>query len=535
MECDGQEELQCAGEALPIIEVTSNELLFWALPSGMDEEYVRIRNTGLAPLNMEEIAVTMGEEYYSISFFEELSEDGELPDYEEDTAIAPDVVDAGEKLYIRVRFTPEHDQETLGNLRIESDDPDQQAVDIELAGNLDVPCLDVIEGADGSMNFGTGSIYSTNHQIVTVRNCSSKLAVTVEEIEITDDGGGAFSIEADNLPGDLPAAPESLSPNEVRHILVSFAPMEDGEEYTGELYIESTDTAVPEQHVSLSGTGVDSNCPVAEVTGTVEQSPPDNPVIATNQDVVELSAADSYDPDGGSLTYQWSVIERPAGSQAEVLPSAVEQPQFEVDIVGDFVIELEVFDETGLKNCDPAMVEIISAPMEDIHIQLTWESPSVEAAGGVDIQDERGTDLDIHYVRPGGSWGDSEDAIFWDAPAQYWNGDGTVNVTLDIDDSWGAGPENVNHSDPEIGNHEVGVHFYRDYCWAPANAKVRIYFGETLIEEKTGLLEQTDNFWYVGTIDWQGTPQNSSVNILNQFTETHSLPSYLDTDGAESC
>ena len=522
----------------PELHVSRTQVLFQAPPDGLDENYIQLRNIGAGSLEIDRLELTDdGGGDYAISFFDEL-DDGQLPEpREDDDTEASDVLEPGEETYMRMIFTPDDENESLGEVLIESNDPQEDRMEIELLGNTGAPCLEVVEGAGGSVDFGPGSINATNYQTVTLRNCSPEEDLEIEEISISVDAGGVFSIDDDNLPGDLPDSPKVLGPYEVTTMLVGFAPEEADNEYSGEMLIESNDHIESETYVPLTGIGVDSDCPIAEVAGAVGSAPMDNPVVATNQDVVQLSADGSYDPDEGPLTYEWSVIDGPGGSQAEVNPSNAEQPEFIVDIVGNFVIELEVFDETGLSNCEPAILEVWATPMEDIHIQLVWEAPEVEAAGGVitDEGSERGTDLDLHYVRPGGSWGDAQDSIYWQYDGQDWNGDGTDNAILDIDDLLGAEPENINHSEPEVGEHEVGVHYYRDHCWGAADATVRIYFGETLIEERQGRLDQTDNFWYVATIDWQGSPQESSVNVLNQVTETHSLQSHWDLFGEGSC
>lgn len=512
----------------PELHVSRTQVPFQAPPDGLDENYVQLRNIGGGTLDISRIEVTDGQQDYAISFFEEL-DGGDMPQpRSDDRTEAPTVLEPGEGIFMRVIFTPDDEDPSYGNVRIESNDPFQSTLDIELLGNTGAPCLEVVEASDGTIDFGPGSIHATNYQTVTLRNCSPQEDLDIDEISISVDSGGVFFINDEHLPADLPDSSAILAPYEVTTMLVGFAPEVAEETYNGEMYISSNDHIEPETYIPLTGVGVDSVCPIAEVAGAVGQAPPDNPVIATNQDVVNLTAAGSNDPDGGPLTYEWSVIDGPGGSLSEVVPSNVEEPQFTVDIVGNFVIELTVYDDTGLSNCDPAILEIWATPMEDIHVQLVWTSPQVEAEGGVDPTVQRGTDLDLHYVRPGGSWGDPFNSLYWDYPEQDWNGDGSFNANLDIDDLWGSDPENMNHADPEIGDHEVGVHFYRDNCWGPADATVRIYFGEMLIEEMTGRLNQTDNFWYVGTVDWQGTPQNSTFNVFNQFADTHALTSYWD-------
>lgn len=531
-QCDGEEDVQCVEGGSSEIYVSPTQLFLQAPPAGLAEEHVRVRNIGSGPLTIEDIYLTEGEGNYSISFFDELDVDGHLPTYDDDMEEAPDILEPDSEFYIRVRFTPEDAEASFGTIRIDSDDPFQQTVDVELLGNTDDACLEVVNSSDGAIDFGAGSTNTANYRAVTLRNCSLQQNLELHDISISDSDEGAFSIDDDDLPGQLPADSTLLAAQEVTTVLVAFSPQEASEDYEGELFVESTDGIDPARYVSLTGTGVDSNCPVAEVAGAVGTDSPDNPVIATAQDEVTLTAEGSYDPDDDALTYEWSLIDRPGGSLAEVTPSNVEQPQITVDIVGIYIIELKVFDESGLSNCEPAFLQISASPTEDIYIELTWESPPVEAAGGIDPNIQRGTDLDLHYVRPGGHWGDSQDSVYWQHSAQDW-GDGTAEMILDS--LWGDTPEMIVHEDPETGGHEVGVHFYHDRCWGPADATVRIYFDGILYEEREGRLDETDNFWHVGTIDWQGNPQSSSFEVIDEFTETHSLTSSLDINPDTDC
>lgn len=64
----------------------------------------------------------------------------------------------------------------------------------------------------------------------------------------------------------------------------------------------------------------------------------------------ELNGFGSYDPEGGALTYRWSVLSVPAGSavtDTSLSDSAIANPTFVWDIPGDYSFQLQVTDGTS--------------------------------------------------------------------------------------------------------------------------------------------------------------------------------------------
>ena len=96
------------------------------------------------------------------------------------------------------------------------------------------------------------------------------------------------------------------------------------------------------------------------VTVTTENSPPvanaganQNPFVGA---LVLLDGSASYDVDGNSLSYLWTFISKPAGTNATLSDPTAVQPSFEVDIFGTYILQLVVND--GLVNSAPATVRI---------------------------------------------------------------------------------------------------------------------------------------------------------------------------------
>ena len=70
----------------------------------------------------------------------------------------------------------------------------------------------------------------------------------------------------------------------------------------------------------------------------------------TGQTTVELSAANSTDPDNDTLWYEWALISAPAGSTAQLSSSVGTMPVLHPDVDGTYVVRLHVEDPSGLSD-----------------------------------------------------------------------------------------------------------------------------------------------------------------------------------------
>ncbi|MFB6371518.1 MAG: hypothetical protein ABEN55_00035, partial [Bradymonadaceae bacterium] len=117
-----------------------------------------------------------------------------------------------------------------------------------------------------------------------------------------------------------------------------------------------------------------------------------------------------------------------------------------------------------------------------------------------------GADLDVHYLNPKGQWNEAPYDIFWHNKTGDWGRENYKqdDPTLDIDDTDGAGPENVNHNEPKNSQtYSVGVYYYDDNGFGPSYATVRLYVDGKLAKEyKNKYMSGTFDFWKVGLIEW---------------------------------
>jgi hypothetical protein len=123
---------------------------------------------------------------------------------------------------------------------------------------------------------------------------------------------------------------------------------------------------------------MDSN--IASVTINVVDIPTNSAPIANAGDdqwvitgsIVSLDGSASFDPDGDPLTYQWSFDSLPVGSTAVLSNPTAVNPTFTADVLGDYVISLEVNDGS-LSNQDTVIISAVNTPASDQPVIVTDE------------------------------------------------------------------------------------------------------------------------------------------------------------------
>jgi len=145
-------------------------------------------------------------------------------------------------------------------------------------------------------------------------------------------------------------------------------PLDAGTKQTITLRVAVGGAAVPRvtntASVSTEGDGDPTNDTASVTTTVVPSSVADagpDKHVATDS-VVPLDGSGSFDPDGGLITYAWSLDTKPEGStltDAEILGKDTPNPSFIPDVDGVYVIKLIVSD--GGLDSEPDMVEITAS------------------------------------------------------------------------------------------------------------------------------------------------------------------------------
>jgi hypothetical protein len=106
----------------------------------------------------------------------------------------------------------------------------------------------------------------------------------------------------------------------------------------------------------------------AQGTVTIEKDPPQADLQGASQvfvgDEVVLDAANSIDPWGIPLDYEWTMLDVPAGSGAGLIVSSQQyNASFVPDIFGNYQIQLCVTDPFGREDCAQITVQAVSNPV----------------------------------------------------------------------------------------------------------------------------------------------------------------------------
>lgn len=471
-------------------------------PGTTDTRIIHIQNIGRVTLNMEDIVLT-GHHSFKITF----------PDPESLETPANDTVDQwptslepGESFPVRIHFTPEDTEPAAAQLFLYSNDPKDPKYEVTIAGNSGAPCIQVTD--ESGINFGSSYIGRTSRRTLTIENCSGGSDLIITSIELNNDGNGKFKIPVEQLPAEMASGQISIRPREAANFVLTYDPDQEVEDI-GELLIRNNDPSKMQLRIPVEGKGSLTACPTAvaeaRVKGTSEYS---QVVNARPLQDIEFSGLQSTGD--SALTYEWTVLSRPPGSQSRILPSStIPEPNLWLDLAGDYQVELVVRDAEGLASCESSIVTIHVVPGADIHIQLTWYAKAVP-----NPIETRGTDLDLHYLHPlGQDWNDNQYDVYWRNKHQNWGTAGEPSMaTLDIDDQWGVTTENVNHKNPLNLTYKVGVHYFQDNGFGDADATVRIYISGQLAAEFRDQTLKHRYFWDVATIKWPSgdiTPQNN--------------------------
>jgi hypothetical protein len=507
------------------IFATPSSVIYQSVPPASDPSWrgeprmVQIQNVGEAPLRVQQIFIAESDVFRVTIPQPSQDEDGNTVYAPEDDLEGegwPEVLQPGEEFPVRVWFKPNDRLPKEGKLVLKSNDPNSPRYEVPLSGNSGSACLNT--NID-EVAFGQGSIGQTTQKTVTIENCSRSEDLEVSEIALSEDAGGVFQVVEDSLPGELNADPLTIAPREQENFVVTFSPTAQ-EDYSGTLVIKSNDPANNEKELPVTGSGTDNECPIAQASASLQGTAVPQTVINTVPlNTVEFDGTQSSDPDGNddNLTYEWVIVSRPQGSTQSMLPNAtVAEPRLFLDIAGTYEIELKVYDEEGAASCgDPAIVTINAVPDDEVHVQLVWDTPA-----DPDQTDSIGTDLDLHYLHPQGLWDQEPWDVFWRNPNPDWgvSGDTTDDPSLDIDDTDGAGPENVNHSGLESLIYQTGVYYYSDRGMGASYATVRIYIRGVLeLELENKYMPSTGSFWRVGFVEWPSATVQSTSRIYNGF------------------
>ncbi len=322
---------------------------------------------------------------------------------------------------------------------------------------------------------------------------------------------GLFTIEdAPALPLQLQQRDLSCSATGELRIMVTFAAPTSTGEHSAVLVIESNDPDEGVIELPVRASAIDGPVAVAKLRAA-DPGNPSAPFSVLGDiaplDRVYFDGRDSYDPRDPSnpsliAAYRWEVLEYPDGaSPTDFAPQGSDGTFFSfwLPLAGHYVVRLTVTNVDGLESGDTesARFAVDAVPKDRLHVQLVWDNPN--------------NDQDVHlvYLDQGNLLCSQPWDCYWDYAEPQWFSDeapGTGgNPRLDIDDTTGLGPENIDITAPRPGHYRIYVHYYWDDTSSddisPTRDTLRIYVDGLQTAEYRRTLNQHD-VWAVADVTW---------------------------------
>ncbi|MFO0711340.1 MAG: Ig-like domain repeat protein [Sandaracinus sp.] len=214
--------------------------------------------------------------------------------------------------------------------------------------------------------------------------------------------------------------------------------------------------------------GATASC---DVTVIAEPTPPDAicPATIETRPLRSVTIEGSGVDDGTIVSLGWTLRSQPMGAASEPpSPANSGRATFVPQLAGEYVLELSVRDDDGNVATCTTLVQAIAT--EGLRVEVFWNTD--------------GTDMDTHLMRPDGrTWFTEEDCYYGNCQGGglMWPPGGTEDdPSLDIDDTDGFGPENINIESPIDGTYRVAIDAFR----GAANTTVRIYCGGSTTEPR---------------------------------------------------
>ena len=366
--------------------------------------------------------------------------------------VKPTVVQAGiDGEVVSVKFAPVVEGAVTATVRIKSDGEnldEGEDILITLTASGASRCQPDIEILPPECNFGDVGVGATGFCDITINNiCTSSCDLLVSDVGFTDTTNlNVFGVQS---PVPVPFAIGCGTGRTLR----LFAKPTAAQVFNGGLTIDSFDPDEGKVEVPLTVRGAEAPTCVARVSrinGVANNSV--SPEIEPLDDV-ELSASESSAAiAGGTIAaWSWQILDKPPESSVGLSTPAAEATRFNfssaagtvsgLDVAGTFVVGLQVTDNSGAQSTQ-CTIALNAIPRGGLHVQMTW--------------DQNGGDVDLHLAQNGTNWCSASDCFYQNclATGRPWGS------SLEIDDTCGFGPENINIENVADGTYTVAATYY---------------------------------------------------------------------------
>ena len=497
--------------------------------------------------------------------------------------LAPFTVPGQGSKLIEVTFAPQDEEEAQATLILQSNATDTPEVelhvlatgvylgrpDIEVSYNghtgpvLEADCTEETCTMGTALDFGNIGLGTQSTARITLRNtanclplpggdpCMSCVLSVAQDPDNANLGldfkegtneHGRFTL-AESTPNafNVPQADVACDNSGELKILLTFTAPDEQATFEATLVIESNDPDESLIEIPIRAQAKDAPIAIAELRecGTVDSEGDIVPVDCSDPDAIAplgrvyLQGTQSYDPAGAEIiTYQWEILDHPMDDEFNEFDwqgQSSDVASFWVPLVGSYTVLLTVQNESGVKSgiTEQAKVTFEAKPESMLHVQLTWDDATNDQ------------DLHLTHASAGGHFCSSQTDCFYTNKQPLWfdfddPGKGP-NPRLDIDDTNGLGPENINIDRPEPGTYRVFVHNYpkTGSPAAPTVDIVRIYVNGILSFSEQRVVTEYEQVWAAAEITWLEDDSEYGSAVVEAFPNpagTHEVGSIAIRD-----
>ncbi|MFZ5467988.1 MAG: choice-of-anchor D domain-containing protein, partial [Myxococcota bacterium] len=391
---------------------------------------------------------------------------------------APSEVESGATMPVELSFVPPAESDYTATLVLETNDRDNPRVEVKLSGKGSTRAI--MEVDPTTLDFGRVGECGAAVKTFAIRS-KGTADLIVEDIAFTEGTSADFSfVGSTRTPAVVKAVGANGLPGQIQLTVKYTVALGTTAPGMGGIRVRGTDPDLREVVVSLSGQP--NLAPLAVIAPLGNGAPGLQ---------VSLDGSGSSDPDADlPLAYKWTLRQKPLGSSTTIdAPDQVSSTmRLDTAVPGEYEVELNVTDATGVKNCSPARTRIVAAPAQKLLVEMFWNHAR--------------TDMDLHVLRTVGSpVSTPPDDCFFANPVPDWgvSGDTSDDPQFLRDALTGYGPEIVGYVNPIDTTYRIVVEHAHDHLDPnPASeVTVRVYqFGVVKAEFKK-TLTQRGEFWAV--------------------------------------
>jgi hypothetical protein len=198
------------------------------------------------------------------------------------------------------------------------------------------------------------------------------------------------------------------------------------------------------------------------------------------------------------LEREWSVITAPLGNTAEPTPANQRITTFYPLLSGPYRLRYTVLgDNYEFSSCETLKD---ARTLDGLRVEMIWNP---------DVPEQRhASDVDLHLIHPDGTaFSTAPLTCYYANRNPQWDQPGADDdPRLDVDDTNGRGPENINIRTPILGRpYRVGAYYFSDHGFGPARVYINVFCYGELLQAFGPVTLSNNDLWRIADVTLDGT------------------------------